>query len=105
MGGVDLNYLRTRAQANKKLPSIYDFLGFFGLYPIFGGSFGVESDFLVFVGVGILWGEGCEVWGGWGVFGPQVNKGDVALFCIFFSPLVILDKFGNDPYFFWLCSY
>ena len=35
-------------------PSIYDFLGFFGLYPIFGGSFGVESDFLVFVGVGIL---------------------------------------------------
>ena len=44
---------------------------------------------------------GCEVCGGgWGVFGPQVNKGDVALFCIFFSPLVILDKFGNDPYFF-----
>ena len=49
----------------RNYPSIYDFLGFFELYPIFGGSFGVESDFLVFVGVGILWGVKCV--GGVGV--------------------------------------
>ena len=84
----------------RNYPSIYDLLGFFGLYPIFGVLLGMSPIFWFLLVLGFCGGEGCEVWGGWGVFGPQVNKGDVVLFCIFFSPLVILDKFGNDPYFF-----
>ena len=55
MGGVDLNYLRTRAQANKKLPSIYDFLGFFfGCIRFLGVLLGLSPIFWFLLVLGVV---------------------------------------------------